>query len=141
MVRTQGGDVQTGGMTIGALAAAAGVGVETIRFYQRRGLLREPARPFGAVRRYDQHDVSRVQFVKSAQRLGFSLTEVAGLLRLEDGTQCQEARDIAQDKLNDVRAKLTDLEAIERTLGALVRACGNASGTIRCPMTEALRIG
>jgi len=72
-------------LTIGALAKAAGVNVETIRFYQRKRLLSEPERPLGGIRRYGSADVARVKFVKSAQRLGFSLDEVGQLLTLEDG--------------------------------------------------------
>ncbi|MCW3717648.1 MerR family transcriptional regulator, partial [Burkholderia cenocepacia] len=72
--------------TIGALATAADVGVETIRFYQRKGLLSEPHKPYGGIRRYGAADVARLRFVKSAQRLGFTLEEVGELLRLEDGT-------------------------------------------------------
>jgi MerR family mercuric resistance operon transcriptional regulator len=79
-------------LTIGAFAKAAGVNVETIRFYQRKGLLPEPDKPYGSIRRYGEADVARVKFVKSAQRLGFSLDEVAGLLRLDDGAHCDEAR-------------------------------------------------
>jgi MerR family mercuric resistance operon transcriptional regulator len=65
--------------------------VETIRFYQLKGLLPQPKRPYGSIRRYGQADVARVKFVKSAQRLGFSLDEVGQLLKLEDGTHCSEA--------------------------------------------------
>jgi MerR family mercuric resistance operon transcriptional regulator len=68
------------GLTIGAVAKAAGVNVETVRFYQRRALLPEPDKPYGRIRRYEAKDVARVRFVKAAQRLGFSLDEVAGLL-------------------------------------------------------------
>ncbi|GHK89984.1 hypothetical protein ECZU17_59210 [Escherichia coli] len=78
-------------LTIGVFAKAAGVNVETIRFYQRKGLLREPDKPYGSIRRYGEADVVRVKFVKSAQRLGFSLDEIAELLRLDDGTHCEEA--------------------------------------------------
>ena len=74
------------GLTIGAVAKAAGVNVETVRFYQRRALLPEPDRPYGSIRRYGSADVARVKFVKAAQRLGFSLDEVAGLMKLDDGT-------------------------------------------------------
>ncbi|RBW95057.1 MerR family transcriptional regulator [Escherichia coli] len=70
-------------LTIGVFAKAAGVNVETIRFYQRKGLLREPDKPYGSIRRYGEADVVRVKFVKSAQRLGFSLDEIAELLRLD----------------------------------------------------------
>ncbi|WP_282373645.1 MerR family transcriptional regulator, partial [Pseudomonas sp. PS02290] len=86
-------------LTIGAFAKAAGVNVETIRFYQRKGLLPEPDKPYGSIRRYGEADVARVKFVKSAQRLGFSLDEVAGLLRLDDGAHCDEARVLAEQKL------------------------------------------
>src|SRR3546814_6621658 len=78
-------------LTIGVFARTAGVNVETIRFYQRKGLLPEPDKPYGSIRRYGETDVTRVRFVKSAQRLGFSLDEIAELLRLEDGTHCEEA--------------------------------------------------
>ena len=77
-----------GNLTIGAFAKSAEVNIETIRFYQRKGLLVEPDRPYGGIRRYGEADVARVKFVKTAQRLGFSLDEVGQLLRLEDGTHC-----------------------------------------------------
>src|SRR5690349_20971116 len=96
-------------LSIGAFAKAAGVNVETIRFYQRKGLLSTPKRPLGEMRRYRPDDVARVRFVKAAQRLGFSLEEIAGLLTLEDGTHCDDARVIAEQKLDDVREKLRDL--------------------------------
>jgi len=124
--------------SVGAFAAAAGVNVETIRFYQRKGLLPEPTRPYGEIRRYGAADVARVRFVKSAQRLGFSLAEIAGLLRLEDGTHCDEARVMAEEKLDDVRAKLRDLRSIESTLRRLVADCCAAEGTVTCPLIAAL---
>ena len=126
-------------LTISAFAAAAGVNVETIRFYQRRGLISEPARPFGKIRRYGTTDVARVRFVKSAQSLGFTLDEIAGLLRLEDGTHCEEARAAAEEKLEGVRAKLDDLRRIERVLGKLVEECCAATGSVRCPLISALQ--
>ncbi|MGE1491163.1 Hg(II)-responsive transcriptional regulator [Pseudomonas aeruginosa] len=126
-------------LTIGALARAAGVNVETIRFYQRKGLLPEPDKPYGSIRRYGASDVTRVRFVKSAQRLGFSLDEVAELLKLEDGTHCDEAREQAERKLADVRIKLADLRRIERALAELVERCCAATGQVRCPLIEALQ--
>ncbi len=125
-------------LSVGAFAAAAGVNVETIRFYQRKGLLSEPTRPYGQIRRYGEADVARVKFVKSAQRLGFSLEEIAALLQLEDGTHCDEARVMAEEKLEDVRAKLRDLRRIETTLRRLVADCCSAEGTITCPLIAAL---
>ncbi|MFO6150897.1 Hg(II)-responsive transcriptional regulator [Pseudomonas aeruginosa] len=121
-------------LTIGAFAKAAGVNVETIRFYQRKGLLPEPDKPYGSIRRYGEADVARVRFVKSAQRLGFSLDEVAGLLRLDDGAHCDEARVLAEQKLEDVREKLADLQRIESVLAQLVDDCCASQGTVSCPL-------
>ncbi|CAB5679242.1 MULTISPECIES: Hg(II)-responsive transcriptional regulator [Pseudomonas] len=126
-------------LTIGAFAKAAGVNVETIRFYQRKGLLPEPDKPYGSIRRYGEADVARVRFVKSAQRLGFSLDEVAGLLRLDDGAHCDEARMLAEQKLEDVREKLADLQRIESVLAQLVDDCCASQGTVSCPLIVSLQ--
>ena len=125
-------------LPIGAFAAAAGVNVETIRFYERKGLLPRPRRAYGSIHRYSDAEVARVKFVKSAQRLGFSLEEVAGLLTLDDGAHCAEARMFAEQKLEDVRAKLDDLRRIESVLAHLVDRCGESRGTITCPIIAAL---
>ena len=126
-------------LTIGRLAEAAGVNVETIRFYQRKGLMQEPDRPQGGIRRYAGTDLERVRFIKSAQRLGFSLDEVGDLLKLEDGSHCTEAREQAERKLADVRTKLADLHRIEATLTTLVEQCCTAKGEVRCPLIESLQ--
>lgn len=117
-------------LTIGVFAKAAGVNVETIRFYQRKGLLREPDKPYGSIRRYGEADVVRVKFVKSAQRLGFSLDEIAELLRLDDGTHCEEASSLAEHKLKDVREKMADLARMETVLSELVCACHARKGNV-----------
>ena len=132
-------DQQFGNLSIGAFANAADVNVETIRFYQRKGLLPEPDKPYGSIRRYGETDVARVRFVKSAQRLGFKLDEVAGLLTLDDGAHCDEARVLAEQKLGDVRAKLADLRRIESVLSALVDDCCASHGTVSCPLISALQ--
>ncbi|MDI1309275.1 MAG: Hg(II)-responsive transcriptional regulator [Methylotenera sp.] len=126
-------------LTIGTFAKAAGVNVETIRFYQGKGLLLEPEKPYGGIRRYDGSDVARVLFVKSAQRLGFSLDEIADLLRLEDGTHCEEASHLAEHKLKDVREKLADLMRMETALAELVCACHATNGKVACPLINALQ--
>jgi MerR family mercuric resistance operon transcriptional regulator len=128
-----------GNLTIGAFGKAAGVNVETIRFYQRKGLLPEPPRPPGSIRRYGQRDVARVMFVKSAQRLGFSLDEIAQLLRLEDGTNCDEAAEIAAHRLGDVRARLADLLRMEAALSTLVGECRTHREAVSCPLIAALQ--
>jgi len=126
-------------LTISVFAKAAGVNVETIRFYQRKGLLPEPDKPYGSIRRYGEADVTRVRFVKSAQWLGFSLDEIAELLRLEDGTHCDEASSLAEHKLQDVREKLVDLLRMEAVLSELVHACHMRKGNVSCPLIAALR--
>lgn len=126
-------------LTIGRLASLAGVNVETIRYYQRRDLLPEPKKPLGSVRHYSESDVSRIHFIKSAQRLGFTLEEVALLLKLEDGTHCVEAREIAELKLASVREKLADLKSIETTLAELVNKCDTSGGSICCPLINSLQ--
>lgn len=126
-------------LTISRLAREAGVNVETIRFYQRRGLLPEPEKPLGGIRRYAQPDVARVLFIKGAQRIGFTLDEIAQLLQLDDGTHCAEARAIAERKLADVRDRLADLQRIEAALAQLVGRCASRRGKLSCPLIAALQ--
>jgi len=127
------------GITIGALANAAGVTVEAIRFYQRKGLMVEPRRPYGSIRRYCDADLGRVHFIKASQRLGFSLDEVGELLTLQDGTHCGEARALAEQKLQDVRKKLADLRRIESALTQLVNRCRSVRGPAACPLITSLQ--
>jgi len=129
----------TDGLTIGALADAAEVHVETVRFYQRKGLVAQPRRPHGGIRRYADADLARVRFIKSAQRLGFSLDEIGELLKLEDGTLCRVARGIAERRLADVRARLTELNRIESALAKLVRQCGASRGAAKCALIGSLQ--
>ncbi len=131
--------MERSGVSIGALANAAGVNVETVRFYQRRGLMREPARPHGGIRRYAAADLGRVRFIKAAQRLGFSLDEVAELLKLDDGTQCHVARSLAERKRAEVREKLSNLRRIEAALGELVARCKSARGNVSCLLISTLQ--
>nr|WP_297402204.1 Hg(II)-responsive transcriptional regulator [uncultured Marinobacter sp.] len=128
-------------MTIGGLAKAANVNVETIRYYQRRGLLSEPKRPLGGIRRYGSADIDRLTFVKTAQQLGFSLDEVGDLLRLEDGTHCQEASALAEHKLKDVREKIERLVKIEKALSDMVSQCHARPDSIACPLIASLHEG
>ncbi len=125
-------------LSIGVFAQAAGVNVETIRFYQRKGLLPQPDRPHGSIRRYGQKDVARVRFVKSAQGLGFRLDEVAELLMLEDGKHCGDARQLGEQRLADVRAKLADLHRIESALSTLIDDCCTNGTNVSCPLITAL---
>lgn len=126
------------GLTIGGFAKLTGVGVEAIRFYQRKGLLPTPERPYGSTRRYHAADIERLRFVKRAQRVGFSLEEVGGLLHLDDGMHCNAAAVIAKARLADVRGKLADLQRIESALSKLVRQCKARRGQVSCPLIAAL---
>lgn len=125
-------------MTIGSLAKQAGTHVETIRYYQRRGLVAVPEKPWGGIRRYDENAVARLHFIRSAQWLGFSLDEISELLKLEDGTHCDEARALAEHKLDDVRPKIAGLQQMASTLDTLVGRCRCSADPQRCPIIQSL---
>jgi MerR family mercuric resistance operon transcriptional regulator len=122
-------------MTIGRLAKAAGVHVETIRYYQRRGLLPQQKRPAAGVRRYGEQAAARLRFIKRAQDIGFTLDEIAELLRLERG--CRDARNLAAAKLIAVERRLADLRRIRRTLSQLIGRC-EQGGVQGCPIIDSL---
>lgn len=126
------------GFMIGRLAAAAGVNVETVRYYQRIKIMPVPRKVLGGIRRYGAPELSRLRFIKTAQGLGFTLEEIADLVRLDDGTHCTEAHAIAAHKLTAVRVRLRDLLRIEKALARLVRQCETRRGTIRCPLIDSL---
>ncbi len=126
------------GLTIGQVADAAGVNVETIRFYQRRRLLEKPAKPSAGIRRYMGKAVARVRFIKRAQQLGFTLDEVANLLALEDGRNCKQARELAEKKLTLVEVRLSDLNRMRGALKALIAECEARGGRLTCPMIATL---
>lgn len=126
-------------LTIGQLARSAGVGVETIRFYQRRGLLAEPVRHGDRIRRYGTDTVDRVRFVKSAKGLGFTLNDIEDLLFVADGTKCSEARRIAEARLIIVRSKLRELRRMESALRSSIDACLDGEGHSVCPLIASLQ--
>ncbi len=125
-------------LTIGALAQASGVHLETIRYYQRLGLVPQPARPAGSVRRYDERAAARLRFIKRAQQLGFSLDEVRQLLTLEDGGQCDATRRLAEARLAEVEARLALLSRMRRELRRLIADCSGARRAPRCPIIDTL---
>jgi MerR family transcriptional regulator, mercuric resistance operon regulatory protein len=125
-------------LTIGRVATAAGVNVETVRFYQRMGLLAEPAKPPGGIRRYDGEFVARLRFIKRAQQLGFALAEVQRLLVLEDPQSCGKARSLAAEKLALVEARIADLERMRGVLKELVARCDVRRGKVACPIIATL---
>lgn len=126
------------GMTIGQLAAAGNVNVETIRYYQREKLLPTPNRIHGSIRRYGEEELNRLLFIKRAQVLGFSLTEITLLLQLAEGVHCAETRVLAEKKLAVIEQKLADLRAIESTLKKLISACRRGKYGCGCPIIDSL---
>jgi len=124
-------------MTIGRLAKAGGVNVETIRYYQRRGLLAEPERPAGSVRRYGPEAAGRLAFIRRAQEVGFTLEEVRALLELAETPNCRGARRLAANKLVLVETRIRDLDRMRRALRSLVRQC-DAGGARSCPIIDSL---
>jgi MerR family mercuric resistance operon transcriptional regulator len=123
------------------LAKAAGMGVETIRYYQRRGLVAEPEKPYGSIRHYDDQALARLHFIRTAQWLGFSLDEIGGLLTLQDGAHCDEARLLGEQKLTSVREKIASLQRIECALEGLVQECCAQRGNVECPLITSLQDG
>lgn len=126
-------------MTIGALAKAGGVGIETIRYYQRRGLLQTPAREgptgSGGVRRYDEDDVRRLKFIRTAQSAGFTLEQIAELLALDATNNRARARKLAEARIAALDDKIAELQRARDALAVLARAC--ASGTKGpCPILQ-----
>lgn len=132
-------DLEPSKVTIGALAQAAGVHHETIRYYQRLGLLDQPDRPYGSIRRYGPSHLERLRFIQRAQRLGFTLAEIASLFHLDAHRDRQEAQALAQRKLAEMDDKLHDLHAMRKALKALAHACATGDESLPCPIVEAFR--
>lgn len=125
-------------LTIGKLADAAGVNIETIRYYQRRGLLDEPTKPLGGHRRYPAGEAKRVHFIKRAQALGFTLDEVGMLLTLDSACSCSDTRALAARKQGLIERKMADLTAMYQALGDLIQQCDAGGSTRPCPIIDVL---
>ena len=127
-------------MTIGEVAARARVNIQTVRYYERRGLLATPRRTAAGYRQYPEDVVARIRFIKRAQELGFTLEEIAELLalRVRHGEACGEVSRRAKARIAVVRQKLRDLENLTRALEGLVEACRRRAPTAECPILEAL---
>jgi len=127
-------------LTIGELANAAGVNVQTIRYYERRGLLPEPARRPSGYREYPESDIARIGFIRRAQTLGFTLREIGELLelRMTPGTTPDQVRERVDAKIDDVDAKIAELERIRGALTQLAGACEVHGPLGECPFIEAL---
>lgn len=127
-------------LTIGRIAAAAEVNVQTVRYYERRGLLAAPQRTASGYRQYAEDAVARLQFIKRAQELGFSLKEIQGLLalRVRHGSACDAVERRTRQKIALVERKIEDLQRIRRTLEQLAGACATRQPTEECPILGAL---
>ena len=127
-------------LTIGKVAEQGGVKVQTIRYYERRGLLPKPARSASGYRKYSDDSVRRLRFIRQAQALGFSLSEIEELLslRMRPGTTCGDIRKRARQKIGTVSEKIEELQRIKDALSRLATACKGKGPTSDCPILEAL---
>ena len=132
-------NARTDGLSIGALSKQTGCNIETIRYYEKAGLLPNPARSPAGYRRYGSADLKRLSFIRRARALGFSIEEVRTLLKLADERRrpCAEVRVVAGVHLKDVQAKIADLRAMERVLRETVAKCASGRSP-DCPLIESL---
>ena len=125
------------GLTIGQLASKAEVNVETIRYYERRGLIKRPDKPTTGYRQYSDEVLHRLLFIRRAQTLGFKLDEIENLLFLSVG-HCTEIQSLAEQKLDQVQDKIEDLQRLEDVLSDLVRQCNASVDKAHCPIVDTL---
>ncbi len=125
-------------LTIGKLAKAAGVGVETVRYYHRCGLLPMPERAGGTIRQYSQQSLKRILFIRRAQSLGFTLEEIRVLQQQGDGGSCNRARALAERRLNLVEERMRDLARLRTELQHLIGQCHANDHEASCPLIETL---
>ena len=123
-------------LTIGRLAKAANVNIETIRYYQRVNLISEPAKPQTGYRQYNVDIINRIHFIKRAQKLGFSLKEISDLLAMGEGN-CADIKKRAEEKRNIINSQIEDLKNLRKTLDDLIHSC-DTTGDAHCPIVETL---
>lgn len=124
-------------ITIKTVAKKVGIGIETIRYYQRIGLIEQPEKPLSGYRVYSKDTIARLLFIQRAKELGFSLAEISNLLALGDG-RCAETRELAAHKLEIIKSKLHDLQTIASTLEKLIQSCESNSVHQNCPIITAI---
>ncbi len=124
-------------LTIGKLAKQSDVTIETIRYYQRKGLLIEPEKPVSGYRQYPNDAIARLRFIKRAQQAGFTLKEILELLSLDSG-QCQDVRKMAEQKCQHIDEQIKDLTALRSVLDNLVKGCQTNPSTEHCSLIDAL---
>lgn len=128
------------GLTIGQVARRSEVNVETVRYYERRGLIAEPPRRASGYRQYDPQTVQRIRFIKRAQELGFTLKEIGQLLALADGdgSGCGDVLDFTTRKITDVENKIRHLQNLKKVLTHLAQQCSGKGPLAACPIIESL---
>lgn len=124
--------------TISKVAKELEINIETVRFYERRGLIEQPPKPELGYRHYPDETVNRIHFIKRSQELGFTLDEIANLLRLND-RPCGQVQELAEHKLAAVKEKMTDLRRLEKALKALLTQCRNNDDDSHCPIIDSLQ--
>ena len=124
-------------MKIGELAKLATVNIETVRFYERKGLIKQPVKPQSGYRQYTVEALERILFIKRSQKLGFTLEEISTLLSMESA-KCDEVQALAKSKLISVRNKLHDLKQMESALKSLLKDCQTNAERAGCPIIDAL---
>jgi MerR family mercuric resistance operon transcriptional regulator len=127
-------------LTIGKLARASGIGIETIRYYEREGLLQKPPRTESGYRQYSPEIVSRLRFIKHAKDLGFSLKEISELLslKLHPRSSCARVKKKAEKKIEDIEFRIASLQRMRGVLSRLAKSCPGSGPTSDCPILEAL---
>lgn len=127
-------------LTIGQLAERTGASVDTIRYYERRGLLPEPPRRDSGYREYPEESAARLRFIRRSKEVGFSLREISSLLtlRVEPETSCSEVRQQARSKISEIESKMLDLERMKGALEEITAACSGKGPTSECPILDAL---
>ena len=127
-------------LTIGQVAKCSGLGIETVRFYEREGLLVKPARTPSGYRQFDEEVIARLQFIQRAKELGFTLNEIKELLslRVDPVTSCEDVRARAEVKIADVEDKIRTLQRVKKALVRLTQECCEKGGGSECPILDAL---
>lgn len=124
--------------TISKVAKQLDINIETVRFYERQGLIQQPLKPEIGYRHYPDATLNRIRFIKRAKELGFTLEEIANLLSL-DHSPCSQVQDLAEHKLNAVKQKMADLRRLETALKTLLVQCHNNDDESHCPIIDSLQ--
>lgn len=130
-------ETKQSGLTIGHLASESGINVETVRYYQRIGMIIKPEKPQQGFRKYSRETVNRIKFIKRAQELGFSLKEIAELLELGEG-HCSDIQIRAQNKRDKIQQQINDLQVLYNTLNGLIASCEAGENKYGCPIVQTL---